>query len=173
MCCSLWVAPLCSDHCYGNIRTHNLLDEKENDPEHRRDVCCRGKERGLRTQKGCLLSGNLTDHGRYRREVIRRYAPGWGRSVLRVIRCTSCCASCSRSLSSYCTPQYGTQSRTLDREGPTARFLHDGGTYWKQSRRVFTGRGCERFREEFFVVLEAGGGCTHSTVHGKHRAVVC
>ena len=24
-----------------------------------------------------------------------------------------------------------------------------------------------------FVVLEAGGGCTDSTVHGKHRAVVC
>ena len=60
----------------------------------------------------------------------------------------------------------------LAREGPTARFLHDGGTYWKQSKRVFTKRGCERFREEF-VVLEAGVGCTDFTVHGNHRAVVC
>ena len=37
----------------------------------------------------------------------------------------------------------------LAREGPTTRFLYDGGTYWKQSKHVFTGRGCERFREEF------------------------
>ena len=37
----------------------------------------------------------------------------------------------------------------LAREGPTARFRHDGGTYWKQSKHVFTGRGCECFREGF------------------------
>ena len=37
----------------------------------------------------------------------------------------------------------------LVREGPTARFLHNGGTYWKQSKRVFTGRGREGFRETF------------------------
>ena len=37
----------------------------------------------------------------------------------------------------------------LAREGPTARFLYNGGIYWKQSKRVFTGRGCERFREDF------------------------
>ena len=37
----------------------------------------------------------------------------------------------------------------LAQEDPTARFLYDGGTYWKQSKRVFTGRDCERFREEF------------------------
>ena len=35
----------------------------------------------------------------------------------------------------------------LAREGPTARFRHDGGTYGKQSRYVFTGTGCEYFRE--------------------------
>ena len=46
-------------------------------------------------------------------------------------------------------PRYGTRGRTLAREGPTARFFHNGGTYWKQSKRVFTGRGYERFREEF------------------------
>ena len=59
----------------------------------------------------------------------------------------------------------------LAREGPTARFLHGVGIYWKQSKRVFTGMGCERFREEFYS--KAGVGCTDSTVHGKHRAVVC
>ena len=37
----------------------------------------------------------------------------------------------------------------LAREGTTARFLHNGGTYWKQSKLVFTGRGCKHFREEF------------------------
>ena len=41
----------------------------------------------------------------------------------------------------------------LAREGPTARFLHEGGTYWKQSKRVLTGRGCERFREEALLYL--------------------
>ena len=29
----------------------------------------------------------------------------------------------------------------LAREGLTARFHYDGGTYWKQSKRVFTGEG--------------------------------
>ena len=107
---------------------------KTHDSEHRRGVCCRG---------------NLTDYGHYRRAVIRRYAPGYGRGVLQAIRCTSRGSRCSRSLSSYGTPQYGMRGRTLAREGPTARFLHNGGTYWKQSKRVFTGRGCERFRKEF------------------------
>ena len=83
------VAPFCNDHCYGNVRAHTLLNEKEHDSEHRRSVCCRG---------------NKTGHRRYQREVTRRYAPGYGRSVLRVIRCTSCRAIFSRSLSSYCTP---------------------------------------------------------------------
>ena len=106
---------------------------KADDSEHRKDVCCRG---------------NLTDYGRYRRAAIRRYAPEYGWSVLRAIRCTSCGASCSRSLSSYGTPQYKTRGRILARESPIAPFLHNGGTYWKQSKRAFTGRGCERFRKE-------------------------
>ena len=58
------------------------------------------------------------------------------------------------------------------REGPTARFLHNGGIFWKQSKRVFTGRGCDVFAR-MFDVLEAGGGCKDSTVHGNHRAAVC
>ena len=29
----------------------------------------------------------------------------------------------------------------LAQESLTTRFLHDGGTYWKQSKRVFTGEG--------------------------------
>ena len=37
----------------------------------------------------------------------------------------------------------------LAREGPAARFRHDGSTYWKQSKQVFTRRGCECFREGF------------------------
>ena len=107
---------------------------KEYDSEHRIGVCCRG---------------NLTDHRRYRSEAIRRCAPRYGRSVLWAIQCASCCASCFLSLSSYCTPEYGARSRTPGREGPTARFLHDGGIDWKKSKPVFTGRGCEHFREEF------------------------
>ena len=69
-------------------------------------------------------------------------------------------------------PNTGRGVVPLAREGPTARFRHNDGTYWEQSKRVFSGRDCERFREEFNV-LEAGGCCTDSTVHGKHRAVVC
>ena len=45
----------------------------------------------------------------------------------------------------------------LAREGPTARFRHAGGIYWKQSKHVFTGRGCQCFREGFFNVLATGG----------------
>ena len=61
----------------------------------------------------------------------------------------------------------------LAREGPTDRFLHDGGTYWKQLKRVFTGEGLGEFSQGVFVVLEAGVYCTDSAVHGNHRAVVC
>ena len=52
----------------------------------------------------------------------------------------------------------------LTREGPTARFLYDGGTYWIQSKRVFTGRGCERFREEFCCT------CGRCGLYRFHRA---
>ena len=41
----------------------------------------------------------------------------------------------------------------LAREGPTARFRHDGGTNWKQSKLVFTGRGCECFSREVSMYL--------------------
>ena len=37
----------------------------------------------------------------------------------------------------------------LAREGPTARFRHGGGTYWEYSKHLFTGRGCQCFREGF------------------------
>ena len=115
---------------------------KAHDSEHRRGVCRRG---------------DLTDYGRYRPAAIRRCTPGYSRSVFRAIRYTSRGASCSRSLSSYATPQNGTRGRTLARESPIARFLHNGGTYWKQSKRVFTGRGCGRFREEFLMYLRQMG----------------
>ena len=29
----------------------------------------------------------------------------------------------------------------LARKGPTARFRHDGGTYWKKSKHVFARKG--------------------------------
>ena len=74
---------------YGNVRTHTLLEEKKHGPEHRWGVCCRGKGTRLRTQEGCLLLGNIPDHGHYRREAITGYAPGCGRSVLQAIRCAS------------------------------------------------------------------------------------
>ena len=52
------------------------------------------KEHGSEPRMGVCCRSNLTDHGRYRSEAIRRYVPGYGRSVLLAIRCTSCCASC-------------------------------------------------------------------------------
>ena len=48
------------------------VGSKEHDSEHRRGVCRRG---------------NLTDHGRYQCEAIRRYAPGYRRGVLQAIHC--------------------------------------------------------------------------------------
>ena len=42
-------------------------------------------------------------------------------------------------------PNTGRGVVPLAREGPTARFRHNCGTYWKQSNLVFTRRGCERF----------------------------
>ena len=91
--------------------------KKKHGPEHRWGVCCRG---------------NIADHGHYRREAITGCAPGCGRSVLRAIRCASCRAGCSRSLSLCGASQYRTRGPLhLAREGPTARFRHDGGTHWK------------------------------------------
>ena len=45
----------------------------------------------------------------------------------------------------------------LAREGPTARFRHDGGTYWTSSKHVFTGRRCQCFRERFQCTCDRWG----------------
>ena len=45
----------------------------------------------------------------------------------------------------------------LAREGATARFRHDGGTYWKKSKHVFTGRDCECFSREVLMCLRQVG----------------
>ena len=45
----------------------------------------------------------------------------------------------------------------LAREGPTARFRPDGGTYWTESTHVFTGRGCQCFRERFRCTCDRWG----------------
>ena len=58
-----------------------------------------------------------------------------------------------------CTVPLSTERGVLHlaREGFTARFHHDGGTYWKQSKHVFTGRGCECFREGFQFTCDRWG----------------
>ena len=45
----------------------------------------------------------------------------------------------------------------LVREGPTARFRHDGGSYWKRSNHVLTGRGCQCFCEGFYCTCGRWG----------------
>ena len=72
--------------------------------------------------------------------------------MLRVILCTSCQLLPIAVLVLYPSTRDAVVVH-LAREGPTAQFLHDGGTYWKRSKRVFTGRGCERFGEEFLLYL--------------------
>ena len=96
---------------------------KEHDFEHRRSVCCRG---------------NLTDYGRYRREAIRRYDPGYHRGVLQAIRCTSRHDTSSQSLS-YTSPE-----RVLlpDSFAPVVPI----GNNRSASTRD---KDCERFRGEF------------------------
>ena len=139
------MAPLCNDHYYGKVEMHTLFDEKEHDPEHRKGVCCRGK---------------LTDHGRYRCEGIRRYAlgcrQGTGHPVHLLLRHLLPIVV----LVLY-PPVRDAVVVHLVREGPTARFLHDGGTYWKQSKRVFT-EGAVSIFARSFIVLEAGVGCPDS-----------
>ena len=119
---------------------------KEHDSEHRRGVCCRG---------------NLTRHGRYQREAIRKYAPGYRRGVLQAIRCTSRRDSSSQSLS-Y------TWSKMVLLPDSFATVVPIGNSRSASSRE----RDCKHFRGEFFV-LEAAVGCTDSTVHRNRRAVVC
>ena len=52
----------------------------------------------------------------------------------------------------------------LAREGSTARFRHDGGTYRKKSKHVFTGGVVSVFAKDFYV-LATGEGCTDLIVH--------
>ena len=101
---------LCCNYC--NVRTHTLLEEKKRGPEHRWGVCCRG---------------NIADHGHYRREAIAGYAPGCGRSVLRAIRCASCRAGCSRSLSLCGASQYRTRGLT---PGPRGSYCSIPSRRW-------------------------------------------
>ena len=120
-------------------------------------VCCRGK---------------LTYHGRHRRGGIRRYALGCHQGVLRAIRCTSCCASCSQSLFSYGTLQYGTRQAYI---WPERVLLPDSFTTVEligNSRSTSSRGGVVSIFTRSFVVLEAGVVCTDSTVHGNRRAVV-
>ena len=108
---------------------------KEHESEHRRGVCCWGN---------LTATMDVTDVKRLGGTPMGMVGacsgPSGAPSVAPVApdRCP-------------CTvpPDTGRGVIHLAREGLTARFLHDGCTYWKQSKRVFTGRGCERFCEEF------------------------
>ncbi|CAM9249626.1 unnamed protein product, partial [Ascophyllum nodosum] len=158
LCCSLWVAPSCNGHYYGNVRTHTLLDKKEHDSKYRKGVCCQGK---------------LTDRGRYQRGGIRRYALGCHQGVLRAIRCTFCRAGYSQSLSSYSTLQFRTR---YSYTWPESVLLPDSFTTVVtigNSRSASSRGGVVSVFARSCVVLEAGVGCTDSTLHEKHRAVVC
>ena len=97
---------------YGNVRTHTLLGEKKHGPEHKWGVCCRG---------------NIADHGHYRCEAMMWYAPGCGRSVLRAIRCASCHAGCSQSLSLCGAAQYRTRRLT---PGPRGSYCSIPSRRW-------------------------------------------
>ena len=55
----------------------------------------------------------------------------------------------------------------LAREGPTARFRHDGGTYG-HSRRTSSRGGVVSVFVRGFNVLATGGGCTDFIVYGKY-----
>ena len=74
-----------------------------------------------------MLLGNIADRGHYRREAITGYAPGCARSVLRAIRCVSCRANCSRSLSLYGALQYGTRGPT---SGPRGYYCSVPSRRW-------------------------------------------
>ena len=151
------VAPFCNDHYYGNVQTHALLDKKEHDPEHRGGVCCRG---------------NLTDHERHRREAIRGYAPGYGRStpgrpvrlLLRQLLPVVVLVLYppTRYAGSYTWPERVLLLGSVTTVAPIGNI-----------RSASSRGGVVSVFARSFNVLEAGGGCTDSTVHGKQRAVVC
>ena len=55
----------------------------------------------------------------------------------------------------------------LAREGPTARFRHDGGTYGNSQSTSSRG-GVVSIFARGFNVLATGGGCTDFIVYGKY-----
>ena len=166
------MAPLCNDHYYGTYgrtfcwtkrnTTRNTggvfaVGAKECDSEHRRGVCC---------------WGNLTDYGRYRRASIRRCAPGYGRSVLRAIRCHPVAPIAPDRCPRTVPPSTG--RGIVPRPGRV--LLLDSFTTVVpigNSRSASSRGGVVSVFTRSFNVLEAGGVCTGSTVQGKHRAVVC
>ena len=70
-----------------------------------------------------------------------------------------------------CTVPFSTERGVLHlaREGSTARFRHDGGTYGKRSKHDFTGVCVSVFARELVVI---GADCTDSEVRGTCRVVV-
>ena len=141
---------------YGKVRMHTLLEEKQYNPEHRKGVCCRGK---------------LTDRGRYRRGGIRRYALGCRQGVLRAILCTSCQLLPIVVLVLYPPIRDAVVVHLAERVLLPDSFttvVPIGNSRSASSR----GRVMSVFARSF-VVLEVGVGCTDSTVHRNHRAVVC
>ena len=138
---------------YGNIRTHTLLGEKKHGPEHRWGVCCRG---------------NTADHEHYQCEAITGYAPGCGRSVVRVIRCASCRAGCSPSLSLCGAAQYRTRGLT---PGPRGSYCSVPSRRWYLLEIVearLTRGGVVSVFAGDFNVLATDGGCTDFIVYEKY-----
>ena len=105
-----WMSTICVVIMATYGRT--LCWEKRNTVQHRWGVCC---------------WGNIADHGHYRCEAIMGYALGCGRSVLRAIRCASCHAGCSQSLSLCGAAQYRTRSLT---PGPRGSYCSIPSRRW-------------------------------------------
>ena len=71
-------------------------------------------------------------------------------------------------------PNTGRGVVPLAQEGPTARFRHNGTVVPIGNSRSASSRGgVVSVFARSFNVLETVGCCTDSTVHGKHRVVVC
>ena len=69
-------------------------------------------------------------------------------------------------------PQYGTRGRTPGPRGPYCSIPSQRGYLLGIVEARLHGEGLWAFSRGVNVV-EAGGCCKYSTVHGKHRAVVC
>ena len=106
-----WISTICVEVMATYGRTL-CWEKKKHGPEHRWGVCCRG---------------NIADHGHYRCEAIMGYALGCGRSVLRAIRCASCHAGCSQSLSLCSAAQYRTRRLT---PGPRGSYCSISSRRW-------------------------------------------